>query len=224
MIIYPFCEKDLQELLSPYLNSYFVFLETAIFDKNNFYSFLFKEPNYILDFNFRDDPQKFFKKIEYFLNKGFWLAGYFTYEFGYFLEPALANLRENYSFPLVWLGVFKEPIIIDHRLYKPSFKDKKELKFSLEDIRANIYKEEYGLAIKKIKNYLEEGLTYQVNFTFKLKFKFKGNILDFYFNLRRNQPTSYMALINTKNNYILSLSPELFFKKERDHIQSSAMK
>ena len=47
---------------------------------------------------------------------GFWLTGFFSYEFGYFLESSLYEFKpEHTSFPLVWLGVCKEPLIFYHK-------------------------------------------------------------------------------------------------------------
>lgn len=207
------------------LNSPYVFLETLVFDKDNHSSFLFTDFKDILVFNSQDNSDTFFKKIENYLNKGYWLAGYFSYEFGFFLEPALFHLQQNNNAPLAWLGVCKKPIFIDHQKKLSSLKDDLfNFSYHLEKIRPNITPAEYFDKIRIIKDYLEQGLSYQVNFTFKVKFECLGSILDFYLNLRRSQPTPYAALINTGQSHILSLSPELFFKIDKNEIVSRPMK
>jgi para-aminobenzoate synthetase/4-amino-4-deoxychorismate lyase len=217
-----FNEKNIKSLIQLHLNSPFVFLETALVDKENRLSFLFTNFSQILIFNYYDDVEVFFQKIEDFLKKGYWICGYFSYEFGYFLEPALSPLREKFDFPLAWLGICKRPIIIT----SPLFNDDENAThfYSIRNLTLNITEEEYNYSIKEIKKYLEQGLTYQVNFTFKVKFDFEGDILNFYLNLRRAQPTSYMALMNTQNNLILSFSPELFFRLEKNKIIMRPMK
>ena len=96
--------------------------------------------------------------------------------------------------------------------------------YEIKNIRPNISQREYAEKIKKIKGYLEQGLTYQVNFTFKEKFDFKGDVIDLYLDLRKSQPTPYSALIDTNEEKILSLSPELFFRIDKNKIIARPMK
>lgn len=216
-------KNEIISLLKSHPKQPFVFLETAAFDKENKNSFLFKELEDILIFRYGDDLDTFFTKAEDYLKRGFWLCGYFSYEFGYFLEPALASLRQNHPFPLAWIGVCKKPCRISRNNHKPAANEDK-LKYCLKNITSNLTPQEYLLQISKIKDYLKEGLTYQVNFTFKVKFDFSGRIFDFYSSLKGAQPTSYMALINTGQEYIVSLSPELFFRIGKKRIFVRPMK
>ncbi|MCK4809903.1 MAG: aminodeoxychorismate synthase component I [Candidatus Omnitrophica bacterium] len=224
-------ETDVKEILEPHLSSPFVFLDTVLSDKENNSSFLFRDFVDILTFSYNDNPDTFFKKAEDYLNRGYWLSGYFNYEFGYFLEPGLYPLRQKNNVPLVWLGVCRQPAVITcsgkhlfpgHRALTPWVPSKP--RYRVKNVKPNINQAEYLTKIKKIKYYLEQGLSYQVNFTFKIKFDFTGDILDFYLNLRRSQPTSYSALINTGQAQILSLSPELFFKIAGEKIITRPMK
>ena len=224
MNIRPLSENQLQKFLKSQIPPY-VFLETISFDKENKNSYLFNDFVDILTFNRSDDLEDFFKRAQSYLDKGYWLCGYFSYELGYFLEPALYPLREKNNLPLIWLGVCKKPISLDYqKKYSSHQFSPADLTYEIKNIKPNITYNEYSECISKIKHYLEEGLTYQVNFTFKLKFDFIGNILDFYLNLRRAQPTPYAALIDADDQQIISLSPELFFKVENNKIVTRPMK
>ena len=212
----------LRNLKAPY-----VFLETANSDSENNSSFLFTEFKDILVFKAGNDLDLFFKKLESYTKRGYWLAGYFSYEFGYFLEQAHYSLRGKNKAPLAWVGVCKEPIEIrgkDKAFYKKDILSSSPNAYKIKNLRANISQKEYAGKIKKIKYYLEQGLTYQVNFTFKEKFDFTGDVLDLYLSLRRIQPTAYLALIDTAEEQILSLSPELFFRIDRGKIIARPMK
>ncbi|MCG2677895.1 chorismate-binding protein, partial [bacterium] len=251
----PFTEKDLNYLINPHISFPFVFLETTRFSSQNEKSLLFPSFCDFLLFYPGDDLNLFFRKMEDYLQMGFWLAGFFSYEFGYFLEPSLSEFRPKHSSsPLVWLGVCREPLIFDHKNHNkplekikgrsthyegahslaPSTKKARITRFSgdseripyyeLKNLRSDLNETEYYSCIRKIKRQIEEGQTYQVNFTFKYKFDFQGNILEFYLNLRRAQPTSYLAFLNTGKEYILSLSPELFFRLEKNKIRVRPMK
>jgi para-aminobenzoate synthetase/4-amino-4-deoxychorismate lyase len=218
-----FSEGELERLLRPHLSSPFVFLDAASPDKENKTSFLFTGFREMFVFNRGDDVDKFFRKAEGLLRKGYWLSGYFSYEFGYWLEPALYHLRQKAGTPLVWLGACKKPLLIDRgsRYWDPQ---DRQPSYSIKDIRPDISRREYFSKIKRIKERIEQGLTYETNFTFKIKFGFRGDILDLYLDLRRAQPTPYSALINTGRCAVLSLSPELFFRQEGRNITTRPMK
>jgi len=217
-----FLRKTLKGIKAPY-----VFLETNYLDKDNSESLLFSNPLSIIEFNHNDNIKDFFSKIQKLSKKGLWLAGFFSYEFGYYLEPALSSCRKKNYTPLAWLGAFKKPLRIDHK--NPQIKEESaplflDSNYSINNIRPNIGHSQYAQQIKKIKHYLQEGLTYQVNYTFKVNFDFAGSPIDFYLDLRHTQPTSYSSLINTGRENFISLSPELFFKKEANKMTTRPMK
>ncbi|MBU1121887.1 MAG: aminodeoxychorismate synthase component I [Candidatus Omnitrophica bacterium] len=193
-------------------------LSQALFDNQS--PHIFTDFIRAITFNYGDDINRFFENVEEALNQGFWLCGYFAYEFGYFLEPSLEPLRKTSAIPLAWLGVFTNPLLVN------DWFDKTDAGFgrSIKNVSGNISYEEYSARIKKIKCFLEEGLTYQVNYTFKNKFEFEGSVFDFYAKLRSAQPTSHGAFINTGDDVFLSFSPELFFKIKDGIIQTRPMK
>lgn len=223
MSVFSLSEGELENLLKTRLSSPFVFLETSSFDKENKSSFLFTDFTEILVFNHNDDVWEFFGKAESYLSKGHWLSGYFSYEFGYYLEPALYHLRRKTDFPLAWLGVCKRPLVINHGSRRPGAKEK-ELSGAIKNIKPSITRREYFSNIERIKKYIENGLTYETNFTFKVRFDFNGDPLDLYLGLRRSQSTPYTALINTGKDFTLSLSPELFFRQDGRNIVARPMK
>lgn len=174
----------------------------------------------VLTFDYDDDLSLFFAEIEDYLKKGFWLCGYFSYEFGFFLEPSFAGLREKSNIPLAWLGVCPRPLEIhslDSFKCQPSF-------FQIGNLSPNIDFNRYCQGIKSIKRFLEDGQSYQVNYTFKNKFDFKGDVFSFYKHLTKMQATNYSAFINTGSDFILSLSPEMFFSMNGERIVTRPMK
>lgn len=218
-------QNEIISLLKPHLKKPFVFLETANFDKDNANSFLFKDFSKIITFNHKDDVNDFFQKAQDCLEESQWLCGFFSYEFGYFLEPALYHLKEKNNLPLAWLACCKKPVKIINRCPTPIYTGKKSKKdFRIKNIKPNISYPQYAEVIRKIKAYLGNGTNYQTNFTFKIKFSFYGDVLSFYLALRSHQPTSYMALINTGEYFIISLSPELFFRRNGNKITVKPMK
>jgi para-aminobenzoate synthetase/4-amino-4-deoxychorismate lyase len=193
-----------------------------------------------LVFTPEDDPAIFFTKAQEKLGNGFFLAGYVSYEFGYMLEPRLARsfvprLPSGHScapLPLADLSVFNKPVIYDHQTGSSKGSDSwpsgqgsgSGAAFSIDNLRLNLEREKYLEAIHRIKSYIEEGDTYQVNYTLKLLFDFSGSVSEFYCSLRRNQSVSYSGLIKNKETTILTFSPELFFRKKGNQINVRPMK
>ena len=221
-------ESRVTGFLSKTLSFPGVFLESSRCSEENQRSFLFSAPRKILTCYLFNQPEIFFKDLENQLRSGFWLAGYFTYEFGYLFEPKLKKLLEKkrISFPLAWIGVFTPPKIVEHKRNTESFLEKREhlSPYRIKGGKLNVDSDEYRKAISKIKAHLLKGDTYQVNYTLKYKGGFSGDIRDFYLQLRRNQPTSFSGVVNDGKRVILSLSPELFFRVNKRRIVTKPMK
>lgn len=205
----------LAKLAPPY-----IFLDTIKKDSCNRRSLLFGQIEKVLKFEAGSCPNTFFTEAENYLQKGYWLCGYFTYEFGYFLEDSFKDLRKKSKVPLAWLAVAKKPVEAEFR-----GKKEEESYYRAKNLRPNIGKNQYKEKIARIKKFLEEGLTYQTNYTFKINFDFEGDVFSLYQALRRIQPTSYAAFINAgQGNCFLSFSPELFIKINKNQAVTSPMK
>jgi para-aminobenzoate synthetase/4-amino-4-deoxychorismate lyase len=199
-----------------------VILDSVVPDRENYWSYRFRDFREILVFNHGDDANKFFNCLQVWLSRGYWLVGFFSYEFGYYLEPALFSLARQNNFPLAWVGVCRQP-----QIFSASVKIAEQNKlapYCLGQIQPNITYKQYADKLKRIKKYLQQGFTYQVNYTFKLKFNFYGQAIALYEDLKRSQPTSYSGFIQTGREQILSLSPELFFRIKQGEIISRPMK
>ncbi len=208
----------------------YVLLESNLPDERNRYSYLFLEPVEILECRSSEEIESFFNRVENALDSGFYLAGFLSYELGYFFEPRLYCPVRN-DFPLAWLGAFREPIVFDHASGRfsppwsyPTKVAQDDPGYRVEGLNLNMEKAEYKAAIERIKRYIEQGETYQVNFTLKYKFNFSGSPHALYLALRNNQSVAYSAFIRTGTRQILSLSPELFFRKKWDIVTAKPMK
>jgi len=212
----------------------YVFLETTRITREEKLSYLFLHPVEHLCCHPGDDPALFFRQAEDFLQKGYYLAGWLAYEFGYLLEPTLAALRPaDPKSPLARLGVFTEPHIFNHRTgrfsgagpwpTKPVSAEKSSA-CAVNNLRPNLEQTAYLSAISRIKKYIESGDTYQVNYTFKLLFDLAGSPHALYRTLRRNQSVSFAAYIRSGSQHIMSFSPELFFRREGNRCSVRPMK
>jgi len=83
---------------------------------------------------------------------------------------------------------------------------------------------EYEDALCAIHQAIAAGEVYQVNYTFRLRAPFSGDLLPLFWQLYARQPVPYAAYIDTGAHAIASLSPELFFALEGERITTRPMK
>ena len=210
----------------------FVFLDSSLSDQDNRQSLLFINPHKVLCCYKTSGIKSCLSAMQKEKEKGNYLAGFLSYEAGHAFCQKL-HIEKSHSFPLIWMGVFEKPIIYDHK--KGSFlngpfcvesiggsRDHKSGRIS--NLKLSIEKKDYIKNIKRIKDLIAAGDTYQVNYTTKLKFNFKGTDFDLYKKLRNNQKVSYGAFIKSNGFSILSYSPELFFRQTKERIYVCPMK
>jgi para-aminobenzoate synthetase/4-amino-4-deoxychorismate lyase len=141
-------------------------------------------------------------------------AGFLSYEAAPAFDPALRT-HPGVGFPYLWLGLYPEPqglVLPGPETPRPS------LSWSPLDDRAT-----YNTAIEKIKSLIAEGLTYQVNYTMRLRAAFTGSPWEFFLHLAQSQNT-HAAYIHTGRFVICSVSPELYFQLDGETITCRPMK
>ena len=210
----------------------FIFLETGKITAENRQSFLFTEPLCWLTCRRDGDARAFLAKLDQLRHRGFFLAGWFNYEFSYLLEPAFADFLPSAgrSGPLAGFGVFENPMVFDHRSgsfpggkkWSPTMADDRDI--SIDKLRTNLSRQEFLADMEKIHQYIRAGDTYQVNYTFMLDFLVSGPAGALYRRLCNNQSVSYTAWIRHQGRDIMSFSPELFFRVRGRDIKVRPMK
>ena len=95
----------------------------------------------------------------------------------------------------------------------------------IANIRPNIDQPAFSAALARIHDYIAAGDTYQVNYTYRLRFDAYGSIFALYARLRERQPVPYGALLQLDDgSAILSLSPELFVRHQDGVLTARPMK
>jgi len=226
-----------------------ILLETSRFDATNHHSYLFLNPARILTANTPDEIPALFAQIELALSEGLYLAGYLSYECNAHFEPSTARQPIQPSpsaqdLPIAHLAAYPAPIVFDHAtgtfltpppprvphvpILGPGFPESSAPPPHTAPILTNpalrIPDADYLAAIEKIKAYISAGDTYQVNFTDAITFPTTLSPATLFTTLSQNQSVAYAAYLNLGPQAILSLSPELFFKLERDKITTRPMK
>jgi para-aminobenzoate synthetase/4-amino-4-deoxychorismate lyase len=150
-----------------------------------------------------NDVHNALQEIEWLVNENNWhAAGFVSYEAAPAFDNALHVLSAG-DFPLLWFGLYPEPHIIKTSevfAKRPVGRDLGGL--VALNWQAGIDRESYNTAIEKVKEYIAQGKTYQVNYTMRMN----------------------AAYIDTGRYVICSASPELFFKLDGNKIYSQPMK
>jgi para-aminobenzoate synthetase/4-amino-4-deoxychorismate lyase len=197
------------------------------FEKN---PLLFSDPVEIIRCHRLDEIKNCFEKIENAIKNGFYLAGFLSYEAGYSFEESLKE-EKSYDFPLLQFGVYTSPLSsppkAENSFPSPSKMERgvpSERSESRDGVRVNISYPSYSQNINTIRYYIEAGDTYQITYCLKFKFDYDGDPYSLYRKLKKEQPVPYPTFIKTDEFSILSLSPEMFIKKNGGEITTKPMK
>ena len=157
-------------------------------------------------------------EVEAYQNQGYYAVGYVSYE----AAPAFETKFQVIDGPLMseYLLYFTihetvqtEPIPLT---YEPIALPESWLELTSA--------EEYKAAIEQIHHHIRQGDTYQVNYTVQLQQKLTADPFAIYNRLVVEQNAHYNAFIQHDDVSIISISPELFFKKDGDRLTTRPMK
>lgn len=186
------------------------------------YSYLFLKPKNEIIVNNQNELKKL-KLIDNLLNKGLNSYTLIKYEAGYLFEDQFKKYLRKSDKKLLQFYFF------DGKNFKKIASNKIEIgdinkNYQIKNFKLNTSKKKFLNDIRSIKKFIAAGDTYQVNYTVKGNFKLIGDPISLFKNLMFNQSAKYSAFINSGNDLIISLSPELFFLIEKNKIFAKPMK
>jgi para-aminobenzoate synthetase / 4-amino-4-deoxychorismate lyase len=138
-------------------------------------------------------------------------AGFLSYEASPAFDPKFP--AKSTDFPLAWFGLYPKP----ESVTLPRLCSAQSLDWS-----PNVTQDQYKKAFDRIKKFIHQGDTYQVNYSFRLTAPFYQSPYPYFTQLAYN--AQYGAFIETPDWAICSASPELFFRQKGDEIQCRPMK
>lgn len=176
----------------------------------------FAEPVRILQTYEIGEVAGIMQQVEAVVDQGYYAAGYVSYEAAPAFQPAMETNQPG-VLPLIWFGIFTEPQAPNEEAHLTD-------DYSVGDWQLAGSPAHYQRGIARIKTAIEEGNTYQVNYTERLHADFSGSDFAFYRQLARNQQADYGAYLNLGDHRILSASPELFFRVDDGRLTTKPMK
>ncbi len=189
-------------------------------------SLLFSNPHGVVVADAPEGVPRALQQLEDGLARGLHAAGFFSYELGYVFEPKLAGLMPaTRDVPLLWFGLYDSPremteIEVDHWLATHT----RSGSYQFTDVSRAWDKDAYVKRFADVQDKIRAGDIYQLNLTFKARFKLSGSPLTFYRDMRQRQRVSYGGIVDTGHLTVLSASPELFIEQDGREITTRPMK
>ena len=174
------------------------------------------------------------------------ILGFLGYDFGSRLEQLPATTRQDLALPPARVGLYCWALISDHHSRTTSlvFHPKMEAEernrlialfeaehvaipapFKLESqFQADLSADEYQVAIEQIKDYIEAGDCYQVNYAQRFRASYAGDPWHAYKRLRAACPTPFSAFMPVDGGAIASLSPERFLRLSKRIVETRPIK
>ena len=189
-------------------------------------SLLFSEPVEIVSAFAPEEVPEAISRLEAGAAAGLHAAGFFAYELGYVLEPKLRSLRpEGRNVPLLWFGLYRGPremneAEVDHWLSTHT----RSGSYQFTSVACAWDQAEYESRFSAVQDKIRAGDIYQLNLTFKARFRLEGSPLTFYRDMRQRQRVAYAGIVDTGEVTVLSASPELFIEKHGRVVSTRPMK
>lgn len=163
-------------------------------------------------------------------SQGLHAVGLFSFELGAALQgmalPAIAPPGQE----LAHLMLFKKcqhlsAKAVDEWLLQRVSSENYSSMAGVRGMTSSVSKTEFDAAMAQIHHYIEAGETYQVNYTYRLRFTAYGGLISLYQRLKIRQPVPFGALISLPDGRaVLSFSPELAVQHQAGHLRTLPMK
>src|SRR3989344_3767758 len=154
------------------------------------------------------------------------LVGYMSYEMLNYFE-SFPKVKIHEHFDQFMFGVYTDGLILDkstgelmyfyhnanriHMVKKSMNSKVKNKKPKANFIKNSLSKERYMQIIKKVKENISAGNTFQCEVGFKSEYAIYGNTLKIYENLRKINPSPFMYYVKFADKKVIGASPELLF-------------
>jgi para-aminobenzoate synthetase/4-amino-4-deoxychorismate lyase len=150
--------------------------------------------------------------------QGLYAVGFVAYEAAQALNPHLPALPPREGLPLVWFSLFRKRQCVTVGDGLPTGA------IAAPQLAPESSQTDYEIAISRIHTAIEQGQTYQINYTFPLQGHWQGNPQQLYRTLLNAQQPAFGAFLDIGSHTVISTSPELFFSSKDGLITTRPMK
>jgi para-aminobenzoate synthetase/4-amino-4-deoxychorismate lyase len=191
------------------------------------------------------DVRDLLDEVEREQTAGRFVAGYLAYEAGAAFGLTVRNAGHagargaaslaTEALPLAWMAVYQpeDATVIPAEEWRRLLADMdvSAVVKALAGVKPelSVSRDDYMRAIGQVREYIAAGDTYQVNYTVRGRFALGSpetpiDPLDYFLALVIRQPVPYAAYLDLGDAQIISLSPELFLRRDGHRLESRPMK
>jgi para-aminobenzoate synthetase / 4-amino-4-deoxychorismate lyase len=175
---------------------------------------LYRDPAEVLVARHPDEVRPLLDRLR---GSGLHAAGFLAYEAAPGLDPSLAVRTSDR--PLAWFGLFEQWEELDAAEWLPDPRGA-----WIGPAEPLVDRAAYDAAIGRVLEWIAAGDIYQANLSFRAVASWAGDPLALYAQLRARSDAGYSAVVDTGEDLLLSLSPELFFTLDGDRLTARPMK
>lgn len=174
----------------------------------------FEQPIEIITATIHSEVLPCLQRVLDYTARGYYAAGYVSYEAAPAFDAAY-SVHSSPTMPLLSFGIY------DGYSAAPLTATDD---FTVNITSSDTTEEAYARSIQTIKDQIENGMTYQTNYTVRLYGAFAGDSIAFFQQLQHAQQANYTAYLHLGEQEILSASPELFFHLKDGLLTTKPMK
>ncbi|MCK5171257.1 MAG: anthranilate synthase component I family protein [Bacteroidales bacterium] len=174
-----------------------------------------------------------------------WLFGFFTYDLKNELENLESKNIDELIFPAIHffspeIVILSKDSTVTFLYYENQYSEKEifsiihkiesiDLKVTDQEtspvqLEQRFHKDEYTKTVKKLKNHIQRGDIYEINFCHEFYSKTTIDPINIYSKLKEISPTPFSCYYKLDDKYLISASPERFLKKIKNKIISQPIK
>ncbi|MEQ9663539.1 MAG: aminodeoxychorismate synthase component I [Parasphingopyxis sp.] len=186
---------------------------------------LFRDPVEIVAARDHGEIPVALERLEAARRDGLFAAGYLSYEAGFAFEDKLGALKHppaDGAPSLLWFGLFEAVERIPAGSITGLLPDPAGSHAGAPVPRLS--RPAYMRHLTRVQDYIAAGDIYQANFTFQADVPVDGHPLALYARMRAASRAGYGGIVRTGEQWLLSLSPELFFSLVDGTITTRPMK
>lgn len=183
---------------------------------------LFSRPRTALTARAYGDVLPLLEEVQRQSAAGRYCVGFIAYEAAYAIHPQLLAAAPAPAGLLAWFGVYEQHDRLESERLAQMLGGAAGAE--VFDVRFAVDRAAYRRQVARIKQHIRDGDVYQVNLTAPLRFRCRGSPLALYRELRQKQRVGFGGVLRMGDDWLVSLSPELFVRRDGDRLIVRPMK
>ncbi len=157
------------------------------------------------------------------------VIGMLAYELGRFIEPRSGRRPLPPNLPLVWLASYARTHAFDHRSgvwrTEPEILGRRRRhRARMAPLRPIVESSRYQASFDRVRSWIASGDVYQVNLSVGFEAAFEGSAAELYERIASAHAAPYGAYVDAGDWQLLSISPELFLRRDGDRLTTRPIK